>query len=156
MFRNQKEAIFFPVCRLLLRIWDVVFYMRCSRLPCLLVILTWIAANIYCLLQMTVALWVTKSRCKSCTFRSVKFSNWWVFNGGLFLPIIIDTTCVTGKMKQQLQTIFLKWSSSCINAEWFSRKELQRSKNERKWMQESARKLKGFVSREQCQSSTRT
>ena len=155
MFRNQKEAIFFlfVACCYGSEVLCSTSVVRDFR------VCSWYSPGlqrIYCLLQMTVALRVTKSRCKSCTFRSVKFSNWWVFNGGLFLPIIIDTTCVTGKMKQQLQTIFLKWSSSCINAEWFSRKELQRSKNERKWMQESARKLKGFVSKEQCQSSTRT
>ena len=129
--------------------------MRRSRLPWLLGIVTWIAANFYCLLQMTMALWVTKSRCKSCTFRWVKYSNCWVFKGGVFLPIIIETACLTGKMKQPLQTIFLKWSSSCINAEWFSRNELQRSKNERKWMRESAIKRKAFISKEQCQNSTR-
>ena len=104
---------------------------------------------------MTMALWVTKSRCKSCTFRWVKYSNCWVFKGGVFLPIIIETACLTGKMKQQLQTIFLKWSGSCINAEWFSRNELQRSKNERKWMRESAIKRKAFISKEQCQNSNR-
>ena len=39
-----------------------------------------------------------------------------VFNGGFFLPIMIETAHVTGKMRQHLQIIFLKWSSSHLNA----------------------------------------
>ena len=92
--------------------------MHYSRLPYLLVIVTWIEANVCCLLQMKMVLSVTNSRSNSFHFRLLKCIYCWVkyvFNGDSFLPIVMETAW-RRQMKKQVQTMFCKWSGSRLKA----------------------------------------
>ena len=68
---ETRKRPFFPLRRVQLRIWDVVLHKRHSRPPCLRVIVMWIKAVIYCLLQIIMALLVTNSSFNSFDFRLV-------------------------------------------------------------------------------------